>query len=549
MNKKLLFEIGSEEIPARFVPNSIKQLKVITENKLKEYRIDFESINVFATPRRLTLYIDSINTTQSDLELTIKGPSIKAAFDNNKNPTRALEGFMRSNSVEIKDTFTKLSGKSEYIYAKKIEKGLPTKEILEKILPEILFSIKFSKTMKWGSYTIKYPRPIRWVVAIFGTDTLNIEIGNIKASNITFGHRTLSNKNVNLTPDTYFDKLKIANVIVNHNERKNMIRYQIENLSKSENADAQIDEELLEEVNYLVEYPTAFIGNFDQKYLNLPKEVVITPMKEHQRYFPLFKNGKLINKFIGVRNGDEKSIDIVKTGNERVLKARLEDAQFFYNEDKKIRLEERVNELKTIVYQEKLGTVYDKVLRVSKISDYIANELHLENEKKDMLKKTTLISKADLVTLMVNEFDELQGLMGMYYAIENNIDKEIAKALYTQYLPKFSGDNVPKDTLGMIMSISDRVDTIVGSFGIGTVPTGSNDPYGLRRQALGMISIILENNLNLDINKILRFSSHLYNNNVITNIDSVINEIDIFIRQRLRVLFIEKGYRYDIVDS
>lgn len=551
MPKTLLFEIGTEEIPAKFMPDTLEQLNKIGEEKLKEYRIKFSSIKTLGTPRRLVLIAEGVEEKQQSVDQVVKGPAKKIAYDENNQLSKAALGFMKSQGVIEKDLIIDKVGDVEYIFAKKFEEGKDTKTVLVNLLPEIISSINFPKSMRWRDYSIRFARPIRWLVALFDKEIINFSIEGASSSNITRGHRTLSNRDIIINSAGEYLKIMADNyIVVDPEERKKIILSQIKELAEAKNGKALVDDELLEEVIYLVEYPTALIGNFEKEFLALIKEAIITPMKEHQRYFPVLDSAeKLMPHFITVRNGSKDSIDIVRQGNERVLRARLKDAQFFYNEDMKEKLETRVEKLKVVVYQEKLGTIYEKVERIVGLAEYIGKRLGLNNDKINKLSRVGLLCKADLETAMVYEFAELQGIMGREYALKNGEDAEVAEAIYSHYLPRFSGDQTPRDILGQIISISDKMDSIAGSFGIGVQPTGSQDPYGLRRQALGIISILIDSDLDIGIDELIITSIKLLKTKITVSPDEIKEQISGFFKQRLRVMLIEKGYKYDIVDA
>lgn len=550
MGKNLLFEIGSEEIPAKFMPDILEQIKTVAQNKFSENRVGFKNIKSLGTPRRIALLVEGLTEKQEELDEMVKGPARKIAFDENGQLTKAGLGFIKSQGVEEENVVIQKKGDIEYIFAKKHLPGKDTKEVLKTVLPEIIFALNFPKSMRWRDYSLRFARPIRWIVALLDKEVIEFSIEGAASSNITRGHRTLSNYNIELdSADKYVDILNNEHVMVEPEERKKVILEQINRLAESKNGKVLVDEELLEEVIYLVEYPTALIGNFEDEFLELPKEAVITPMKEHQRYFPVVDGNKLLPYFITVRNGDDRYLDIVKSGNERVLRARLKDAQFFYNEDLKDKFENKVEKLKTIVYQAKLGTIYEKVERISKIAEFIGTKLNLSAEHHKMLQRAAYLCKADLVTGMVCEFDELQGIMGKEYALKNGETKEVAEAIYSHYLPRFSGDDTPKDVFGQILSISDKLDSIVGSFGIGVHPTGSQDPYGLRRQALGIVSVIMDNNLQINFDELVSYVIGLLKDKISEDRQKVKNDTIEFFKQRIRMNLIDKGIRYDLTDA
>lgn len=553
MNNKYLLEIGVEELPARFIGNALAQLENNMKNLLKEQRIEYESIETYATPRRLVLIIEGLGDKQETIEEKIKGPAKGIAYDEKGNPTKALQGFMRGQGIDIDQiSFQDYNGE-EYVYANVVKNGKMTEEVLSKNMANIIKSIVFPKSMRWGGKNIRFARPIRWIVSLYNESVVPFDLEGIKVGNITRGHRFLGSSHIELNSvDEYFKILEENYVIVDQNKRKDIIKYGSERLAKEKGGNLLMDAELLEEVTYLVEYPTPLIGRIEDEYLQLPVDVVITPMKEHLRYFPVVDDkGRLLPYFITVRNGNEKHIDIVTKGNEKVLGARLEDAKFFYYEDIKKPLEDYVEELNNIIFQEKLGTLYDKTIRVQKLAEKIGNYLEVGQETKKNIERAAYLSKADLVTKMVDEFTELQGKMGMEYAKQSGENEIVSLAIYEQYLPRFAGDQLPTTTAGAILSIADKLDTIAGSFAIGIQPTGSQDPYGLRRQALGIINIILDRKLNLNLGDIVDFALYIYvdENSLVFDYENTKQEILEFFNGRIKNIFSDMGIRYDIIDG
>ncbi len=553
MSKDLLFEIGTEEIPSKYMPKTLQQAKVLTEAKLKEKRIKFDEVKTYGTPRRIVIFVNNISQNQEDLEEMVKGPSEKAAFDGDGNPTKALLGFLKGQNTTLENIeIAQLSGVN-YIYAKKQEKGLPTKDVLKNILPDIMTSITFPKSMKWGNKSFRFARPIRWVMPILDDEVITFDKDGIACGRTTKGHRVLSHGEIEIKNTAeYFEKLRAGYVIVDQDERRAIIRRQAIEIAKQKGGVAVIDEELLEEITFLVEYPTALIGNFEEEYLKLPKEAVVTPMKEHQRYFPVIDHeGNLMNHFITVRNGDDRYLDIVAQGNEKVLRARLADAKFFFDEDKKNGLDKNVEKLKHVVFQETLGTIYDKTERIKKNCEYIAAALNIEGKQKENLMRAAQLSKADLVTGMVKEFTELQGIMGREYALLQGEDSEVADAVLEQYLPRSAGAETPKSINGAILAIADRIDTISGCFAIGIQPTGSQDPYGLRRQAIGIISIILESKLHISLNDLFMNAYKPFEEKGVVKgtLEAVKTDILEFFKGRFKNALMDKGFEYDVLDS
>ena len=547
MNKKLLFEIGTEEIPARFIAKTKADMKGYLEKTLKELHIEYKSIELKCTPRRFVVIIDELAENQATVEEELKGPAKKIAFDENNNPSKALLGFLKGKDISPEEVYFKTVGKDEYAHIKLTKEGQAVKGLLKDIFEGMIKSTTFPKSMRWGGKNIRFVRPIRYFVCLMDEEVIDFEIEGIKTGNITKGHRFLGSSEIVInTPDEYEAKLKENFVILDDQQRKALILEQCKAVADSLGGTLMMDEDLLEEVNYIVEYPTAFYGEFEKSYLSLPKEAIITPMKEHQRYFPVLDaDGKLLNKFITVRNGDSYAIDNVKRGNEKVLDARLSDALFFYHEDTKKPLEAYVERLDTIVFQQKLGTILDKTKRIQNLSAKIAKALALTLPNLD---RAAYLSKADLTTAMVFEFTELQGIMGRYYANLSNEPSEVAEAIYEHYLPRFAGDELPSTNEGIILALSDRLDSVAGFFAIGIQPTGSQDPYALRRQALGILNIMMEKKLDVRLFDLLDLALENFDFEDMDK-QSVKSDLMSFFELRLKNLFTDMGIRYDVVDA
>ena len=547
MNKKLLFEIGTEEIPARFIAKTKADMKGYLEKTLKELHIEYKSIELKCTPRRFVVVIDELAENQATVEEELKGPAKKIAFDENNNPSKALLGFLKGKDISPEEVYFKTVGKDEYAHIKLTKEGQAVKGLLKDIFEGMIKSTTFPKSMRWGGKNIRFVRPIRYFVCLMDEEVIDFEIEGIKTGNITKGHRFLGSSEIVInTPDEYEAKLKENFVILDDEQRKALILEQCKAVADSLGGTLMMDEDLLEEVNYIVEYPTAFYGEFEKSYLSLPKEAIITPMKEHQRYFPVLgADGKLLNKFITVRNGDSYAIDNVKRGNEKVLDARLSDALFFYHEDTKKPLEAYVERLDTIVFQQKLGTILDKTKRIQNLSEKIAKALALTLPNLD---RAAYLSKADLTTAMVFEFTELQGIMGRYYANLSNEPSEVAEAIYEHYLPRFAGDELPSTNEGIILALSDRLDSVAGFFAIGIQPTGSQDPYALRRQALGILNIMMEKKLDVRLFDLLDLALENFDFEDMDK-QSVKSDLMSFFELRLKNLFTDMGIRYDVVDA
>lgn len=545
MEQKLLFEIGTEEIPAKFMPGILEQLKGLAEKKLQELRVPFASVTVFGTPRRMTFIADGVEETQASTVVESKGPSIKIAFGADGAPSKAAQGFARGQGIAVEDLIVR----DEYVYAVKKLTGQAVIELLPAFLVDIVESLSFPKNMRWADHDFRFVRPIRWLVAMLDDKIIPIEITGVKSGRNTIGHRFLSKGEVEIaSAGDYAKVLREHFVLVDQDERRDMIRQQVEELAQNEGGIAEIDEDLLEEVVYLVEYPTALCGHFDDKFLTLPKEAVITPMREHQRYFPvLTADGKLLAKFITVRNGNSEGLDIVAHGNERVLRARLSDAEFFFNEDRKIKLEERLEKLKTVVFQEGLGNIYDKSVRLADIAMTLKKTLNVKVDE-DVLQRTALLSKTDLVTGMVCEFTELQGVMGREYALLDGEKPEVAQGIFEHYLPRFAGDELPATDIGRLVGIADKLDNIAATFSRGLIPTGSQDPYALRRQAIGIINILVAGNYHLPLLKTIIAVLGMLNVPVAKN-GELLAQLQEFFIQRVKNMMGDQGIRYDVIDA
>lgn len=553
MDNRYLLEIGVEELPARLIKDALKQLENNMKKMLREKRISFEGIETYATPRRLVILVDKLSEKQDTLEERVKGPAKRIAYDDEGNPTKALQGFMRGQGIELSQIYIEEYNGEEYIYGNVVKEGKETVQVLSENMADIIKSIVFPKSMKWGGKNLRFARPIRWLVSILNENVVSFDLEGIKADNITKGHRFLGRNRIQIeSVDEYFTKLEENFVIVDQNKRKEIIKYGSERLAKEKGGNILVDEQLLEEVTNIVEYPTPIIGRIKEEYLSLPKDVIITPMKEHLRFFPVVNDkNRLLPYFITVRNGNEDYIETVIKGNEKVLGARLEDAKFFYYDDIKIPLEDYIEDLKNIVFQEELGTLYDKTIRIQKLAKKIGDYLEVGEETQKNMERAAYLSKGDLVTKTVGEFTELQGRMGMEYAKHSGENEIVSTAIYEQYLPRFAGDKLPTTTAGAILSIADKLDTIVGSFAIGIQPTGSQDPYGLRRQALGVINIILDKMLNLCLGDVIDSALYIYveEQGLVFDYEAVRFEIMEFINGRIKNMFSDMGIRYDIIDG
>lgn len=541
----LLYEIGTEEMPAQYMPGILKEYQELAGKKLAEARIPFSTVKVYGTPRRMAFLAEGVAEKQEDSNVESKGPSLKIAFDKDGNATRAAQGFARGQGVDVKD----LVQKDGYVYAVKHLAGKKTEELLPAILDDILHSLNFPKTMRWADYDFGFVRPFRWMVALLDDKVIPVEANDVKSGREARGHRFLSNHLITIPDAAAYEKTMEDNfVMVDVDKRRETIRKQIEDLAVAEGGKAAISPDLLEEVTFLVEYPTALCGHIDDKYLRLPDCAIITPMRDHQRYFPMFdKDGKLMPKFITVRNGGKEHLDIVTHGNERVLRARLDDAVFFFDNDRKKSLAQHREGLHEVAFQHGLGNMYDKTERLQKLCDELLKATGLEADAK-AVERAALLSKADLVTGMVTEFTELQGTMGKEYALLDNEGEKVAQAIGEQYMPRFAGDELPQSNEGRILAVADKLDNIVATFSRGMAPTGSQDPYALRRQALGILNIVADGDVHFPLRDVL--AETLKNLPVeVENEARLLDEVADFFAQRAKNMLLDKGVRYDVVDA
>ena len=546
MSKTLLLEIGTEEVPAHVMPGILSQLKENAAKTFEELRIEYKNIKTLGTPRRSALLVEGLAEQQADLSKENRGPAVNIAFDADGNPTKAAQGFARGQGVKPEELVTK----DGYVYAMVHEKGGQTVDLLGETLKGLVDGLNFPNNMHWADLDYKFIRPLRWLVALYGQDVIDFEVANVKSGRISRGHRFLYEGDFEIAnAEDYVEACRKASIIVDQNERCEMIRQQIAEVAAANGGQAEVNEDLLEEVLYLVEYPTALCGKFDEKYLALPAEAVITPMRDHQRYFPVLKDGQLLPLFITIRNGGKEHLETVQHGNERVLRARLEDAQFFFDEDRKKTLEQHGEKLKTVVFQDGLGTIYDKALHLEVLAGYIADAIGAnEQDKKDAVRAAKL-AKADLVTGMVTEFTELQGVMGREYALLDGETKAVAQAIDEHYMPRFAGDSQPASVAGRIVSLADKIDTIVGTFSRGLIPTGSQDPFALRRQALGIVNMLKEAQYHISLSQLVAKAMELLKIADAGQQAKLQNDVADFMKLRLKNVLADAGIRYDVVDA
>ena len=545
MAKDLLFEIGAEEIPAGFMPNILGQLKQLAETKLNDAHLPFESIATYGTPRRLALIVKGLADTSAEISERHKGPSASIAYDADGNATKAAIGFARGKGLDVAD----LVIEDGYIYAETKTAGVPAKDIVTNMLPQLITGLNFPKSMHWGNLDAKFVRPVRWLVALLDEEVIPVEFATVKSGNVTRGHRFLGADEITIkNAASYVDTLKENFVMVDQDARRELISKQLHDIAASKNASIVWDDDLLEEINYLVEWPTALCGGFEESYLALPDAAIITPMKDHQRYFPLVdQDGKLLPMFLTVRNGSDHSIEVVQAGNERVLRARLDDAKFFFNEDRKKPLIDRQDGLTKIVFQEGLGNLADKTERLLKLGRVFGEECGLHEDAAVVLERATELAKTDLTTGMVTEFTELQGVMGKEYALLDGESEEVAEAIFEQYLPRFAGDVLPQTEAGKVLSIIDKVDNIVATFSRGLIPTGSQDPYALRRQTIGILNILLGSEWNISLRPIFKASMELLNVPAEKQ-DELLGQVEEFFTLRLKNIFLDREVPHHVID-
>ena len=550
MSKDLLLEIGTEEVPAHVMPHLLADLKRLAGDLFAERRLAYENLRTIGTPRRTALLVTGLAERQEDVSTETRGPSVAIAFDAEGNPTKAGAGFARGQGIEP----SALIQRDGYVYASVHEQGAETAQLLAELLPELIRAIPLPNSMRWGDLDFRFIRPIRWIVALYGTEVVPFTLANVTSGNTSRGHRTLAPQDfVIASPADYEAACEKAYIIVDPERRRAMICEQIVAVAQECGGTAEITPDLLEEVLYLVEYPTALSGAFEEKYLVLPAETVITPMRDHQRYFPVkAADGSLLPVFITVRNGGKEHLDVVAHGNERVLRARLADAQFFFDEDRKKSLAEHREKLRTVVFQQGLGSMYEKTERLMELVTAIVEDLAPDAAAYEAMepdaRRAAELSKADLVTGMVTEFTELQGIMGREYALLDGEKPEVARAIDEQYMPRFAGDELPQSDLGFALSVADKVDNIVGTFSQGRIPTGSQDPFALRRQALGLVLMLIERESGLLLGDLVEEACDLYDLDMALCQKMQVYVAD-FIRLRLKNVLTERGVRYDVQEA
>ncbi len=540
MARGLLIEIGTEEIPATYLKEAAEGFKNSMLSLFRERNLSHGEVKLYFTPRRIALGVEELEEREPDRKEEVKGPPEKIAYKDGE-PTQALLGFCKSQGVSPEEVYVKETEKGRFVFVKKKIEGEPAGEIIRKNLPSILRSIPFPKRMRWETSGFEFARPIRWLVVIFGEEVIPVEVAGVKAGNKSRGHRFLG-KEVEVTPENYEKMLEQERVIPDFEKRKKIILEEMKRLAEEEGGRVREDEELLNEVACMVEYPKVIKGRFDGEFLSLPSDVVITAMKAHQRYFAVERNGELLPVFLAVID-TEPSEEIVK-GNERVLKARLEDARFYWEEDLRIPLKERIKELSGVVWQEGLGTLEDRVKRLEKISLRLHDILGMG--KREVIEEGVMLCKVDLVSSMIRdgkEFTSLEGLIGAEYAKNQGYPPDVARIIYEHYLPRFSGDKLPESPESVVVAIAERLELIAGAFVVDAVPTGSKDPLGIRRAANTLYDILFGKEIHLSLEEIFKFTLSLFGK------EELLPSVLSFMQQRLERYLEERGIRYDVVDA
>jgi glycyl-tRNA synthetase beta chain len=549
MSAELFLEIGTEEIPAGFLAPARKSLEELLRKEFETARIPFGAMRSFATPRRLTLAVQEVALQQQRQELSISGPPAKIAFDAAGNPTKAALGFAKTNGVEVSELKIVETPKGPYLHISKVVEGQEVRGLLPDILARVIPAIPFRKSMRWKDLEVRFARPVHWILALFGGEVVPFCFGDVESSNLSRGHRFMAPETFTVTGlEDYLAKAEQHFVIPDPDRRREIIHTAIEAIAEDLGARINPDEELLDEVSYLVEFPSAVCGSFEEKYLQLPRELLITTMRENQRYFTLSgPDGRLLPHFITIANTRADDPDVVRRGNERVLRARLSDAMFFWKEDQKTRLESRLGLLKNVVFQAKLGTSYEKVMRIRGLAVSLADRF--APNLVQAAERAALLCKCDLETLMVYEFPELQGVMGREYALLEGEAPEIARAVYEHYLPIQAGGELPSGLLGSFVSIADKIDTLAGCFGVGLIPTGTADPFALRRGAIGILNIVLARDLPLSLRGLVQQALALLKDKLQRPTAEVAADVVEFLRQRFLHILCSQGQPQDIVNA
>jgi glycyl-tRNA synthetase beta chain len=549
MGKELLFEIGTEEIPSSYIPPAMEDLRTVAGRLFQESRLKFTSLRALATPRRLTLFVDELAEKQTDVRREVIGPTKAVAFDAEGKPTRAAEGFARAQGVRVERLEVRALDRGEYVVAIQEERGAPTPEVLLALLPKLITSLAFPKFMRWGEGAFRFVRPIRWLLCLYGGKVVPITIEGLKADAKTYGHRFLSPRGVRVRGfQDYLEKLEEKFVIADPERRRQLVQTLATEAAAAVKGQPVLDDELVEMVTHLVEFPTVVCGSFKREFLELPREVIITPMRKHQRYFPVVDAaGTLLPNFVAVSNMRAKDMELIRLGNERVLRARLNDAEFFYRDDRKLPFAERVPQLRQIIFQEKLGTMYDKAQRIGRLAAQVADRV--DPACRAIAERAAFLCKADLVTTLVKEFPNLQGIMGREYSRLSGEQAEVCQAIEEHYLPRFAGDRLPQSNAGAVVALADRLDSIVGCFGVGLMPTGSEDPYALRRAAQGVVQGILHRNFRVSLGEMVDQARDGFGGRMNQNPEKIRHDVLDFFCGRSQAVLIDRGLPSDVVEA
>ena len=549
MTKELLFEIGTEEIPSGYMAAALEDLEAQAHGIFRDQRIACSGIRTYGTPRRLTLHVERLQEIQDALVREVVGPAKAVAFDQEGRPTKAAVGFARAQGIPVEELGVKTLDRGDYLVATIEEQGMRLEELLPTILPRLVATLSFPKFMRWGQGTFRFVRPIRWLLALYGGRVVPFDIDGVTSGSKTYGHRFLSRGQIRVRSfQDYLQKLESRFVIVDQARRRELVVRLAEEAAAKVGGRPVLDDDLVDSVSYLVEYPNVVCGEFEREYLSLPRDVIMTPMRKHQRYFPVVDDaGQLLPYFVAISNMKAKDMEVIRAGNERVLRARLKDADFFFKEDRKTPLPERVPKLRGIIFQERLGTMFDKVERLQKqvasLAEQVAPDLVEE------ARRAAQLCKADLVTTMVKEFPNLQGVMGREYALLSGESPAVAQAIEEHYLPRFAGDRLPESMIGAIVGLADRIDSICGCFGIGLIPSGSEDPYALRRLGQGTVQILLSTGINLPLSEPVGKSLELLGDRLTRPRDRAAREVMEFLAARLHAILMERGIPADLVDA
>ena len=546
MSKNLLLEIGTEEMPANIMSGVVDQLKALAASQFEAHRIAAESITIYATPRRLAVLVKDAADRQPDEEVKKRGPSVKAAFDADGNPTRAAQGFARGQHIDPSE----LVKEGEYTWAHVVHAGKKVEDVLPELFLSLITGLNFTRSMRWADEEAHFIRPVRWIVALCDKEIIPMEFAHVKSGNVSRGHRFLCKEPVVISdPLSYKETMREAFVIVDQDERREMIRTGLLAVADKLGGHVWHNADLLEEINYLVEYPTPLYGRIDDEFLKLPVPAVVTPMRDHQRYYPVRnEDGSLMPYFLTVRNGGTKALENVQHGNEKVLRARLDDAKFFFENDRKKTLEGHRDDLTRINYQEGMGDMRDKADRLQKLTEAIGKDWDFDAEKTADADRAAFLSKSDLATGMVTEFTELQGEMGKEYALLDGEKPEVAQAIFEQYMPRFAGDILPQQEIGRALSLADKLDNLAATFLRGLIPTGSQDPFALRRQTIGAVNILTDGKIHWDIRRGIEAALALLPGEEETK-KTVLSQIEDFFRQRIKAIMLDEGIAYDIIDA